>query len=107
MSGDDPAASPNVLLLVLDTVSARHTSLHGYHHETTPGLARLADDSTVYTQAHAGSNWSLPSHATLFTGLPAGVHRLTMDETLVDGVTVFESLARDGTRPASSARTRG
>jgi glucan phosphoethanolaminetransferase (alkaline phosphatase superfamily) len=34
---------PNVLLVVLDTVTARHTSLHGYPRETTPGLERLAE----------------------------------------------------------------
>jgi arylsulfatase A-like enzyme len=92
----DTAAQPNVLLIVLDTVSARHTSLHGHGRETTPGLDRLAAESTVYEGARASSNWSLPSHASLFTGAPAHAHRLTMSERLRPEATVFESLAADG-----------
>jgi hypothetical protein len=95
-SGPDCSTAPNLLLVVLDTVTARHTSLHGASGETTPGLRSLAAEATVYTQARASSNWSLPSHATLFTGAPALVHRLTMDRRLVEGVTLFERLAADG-----------
>jgi hypothetical protein len=34
----EPGSEPNVLLVVLDTVTARHTSLYGHHAETTRGL---------------------------------------------------------------------
>jgi glucan phosphoethanolaminetransferase (alkaline phosphatase superfamily) len=37
-----PADSPNVLLIVLDTVRAEHLSLYGYRRPTTPTLERLA-----------------------------------------------------------------
>ena len=37
-----PANSPNVLLIVLDTVRADRLSLYGYHRSTTPTLERLA-----------------------------------------------------------------
>jgi hypothetical protein len=37
-----PADSPNVLLIVLDTVRADHLSLHGYYRPTSPALERLA-----------------------------------------------------------------
>lgn len=97
-----PNQSPNVLLVVLDTVAARYTSLHGYGRETTPGLARLADDSetTVFSQARAPSNWSLPSHASLLTGVPASLHELTMERRLRADTTVFERLADAGYRTA-------
>jgi hypothetical protein len=93
---------PNVLLIVLDTVSARHTSLHGYGRETTPGLERLAGDprTTTFSQARAPSNWSLPSHASLLTGVPASVHELTMEGRLRPETTVFERLAETGYRTA-------
>ncbi len=37
-----PAGTPNVLLIVLDTVRADHLSLYGYGRPTTPTLERLA-----------------------------------------------------------------
>jgi len=65
---DAPAGAPNVLLIVIDTQRADHMSLHGYERATTPGLERLAGSSLVFDAAYANSSWTLPSHASLFTG---------------------------------------
>ena len=89
-------SSPNVLLVVLDSVRAANCSLYGAARETTPYLSRLADESTVYAQARAPSNWSLPSHVSLFTGLDAHVHQVTVHDRLRAGHTVFETLSADG-----------
>jgi len=62
------ADTPNVLLIVLDTVRSESLSLYGYARRTTPALERLASDSTVFDMALASTSWTLPSHATLFTG---------------------------------------
>jgi arylsulfatase A-like enzyme len=61
-------AAPNVVLLVLDTVRADHTSLHGYHRDTTPNLARLARRGVRFDWARSTAPWTLPSHASMFTG---------------------------------------
>jgi arylsulfatase A-like enzyme len=58
----------NVLLIVLDTVRADHLSLYGYNRDTTPNLARLASRGVVFGEARAAAPWTLPSHASLFTG---------------------------------------
>jgi arylsulfatase A-like enzyme len=63
-----PAGSPNVLLIVLDTVAADHLSLHGYHRPTSPVLTRLASRAIRFDSAQAASSWTLPSHASAFTG---------------------------------------
>ena len=64
-----PSASlPNVLLIVLDTVRADHLSLYGYNRDTTPNLARLAKQGVRFDRAHSSAPWTLPSHATIFTG---------------------------------------
>ena len=66
-----PAAAPhapNVVLIVLDTVRAASLSLYGYAHRTTPELERLAATSVVFDTALSASPWTLPSHATMFTG---------------------------------------
>lgn len=60
---------PNILVIILDAVRARNCSLYGYHRETTPFLEEFADRSIVFTQARAPSVASLPSHASMFTGL--------------------------------------
>ena len=63
-----PANSPNVLLIVLDTVRADHLSLHGYERSTTPVLEQLAQQGIRFDQARATAPWTLPSHASMFTG---------------------------------------
>jgi arylsulfatase A-like enzyme len=60
--------SPNVLLIVLDTVGAGHLSLYGYHRATSPVLAELAAGGIRFDNAQATSPWTLPSHASMFTG---------------------------------------
>lgn len=70
-AADVPAArpgSPNVLLIVLDTVRALSLSLYGNPRPATLHLERLARDSAVFRQAFATSSWTLPSHASMFTG---------------------------------------
>jgi arylsulfatase A len=86
----------NVLLVVLDSVRASNCSLYGYPRETTPALDSLADEATVYTQARAPSNWTLPSHVSLFTGLPAEAHRVTVHDALEPGHTFWDDLASIG-----------
>jgi len=70
--GSTPSAvaadAPNVLLLVLDTVRAESLSVYGYDRETTPNLARLAERGIRFDQARATAPWTLPSHASMFTG---------------------------------------
>jgi arylsulfatase A-like enzyme len=65
----DGRTSPNVLLIVMDTVRADHTSIYGYERDTTPNLRALADGATLYSRAVAVSDFTLPSHASMFTGV--------------------------------------
>jgi len=89
--------NPNVLLVVLDAVRARNTSLHGYERETTPYLERFAERATTYTQARAPSVMSIQSHASIFTGLHAVEHQLRdVDQRLRPGHTIWERLATEG-----------
>lgn len=63
-----PAGSPNVLLIVLDTVRADHMSAYGYARPTTPTLERLAARGVRFDNARTTAPWTLPAHASLFTG---------------------------------------
>ena len=63
-----PGNPPNVLLITLDTVGADHLSLYGYGRPTSPVLERLASSGIRFDAARAAAPWTLPSHATMFTG---------------------------------------
>jgi arylsulfatase A-like enzyme len=60
--------APNVLLIVLDTVRADGLSLYGYDRDTSPNLVRLGRRGVQFDRAGATSSWTLPSHASIFTG---------------------------------------
>ncbi|WP_237722534.1 sulfatase [Singulisphaera acidiphila] len=62
------SGAPNVLFIVMDTVSAQHMSLYGYHRDTTPNLTRLASQGARFEHARSTAPWTLPSHASMFTG---------------------------------------
>ena len=63
-----PTGSPNVLFIVLDTVRSDRLSLYGYRSPTTPNLERLAEKGIRFDRARATAPWTLPSHASFFTG---------------------------------------
>ena len=69
-----PPPPPNVLLVSIDTLRADHLEAYGYHRETAPRLAELARQGALFERCLAVSNWTLPTHTTLFTGLHPVVH---------------------------------
>lgn len=100
-----PAArpgAPDVLLIILDTVRAASTSLYGHALPTTPELERFAEEGVVFERAIAPSPWTLPTHASLFTGRHP--HELSADwERPLDDEfpTLAEAFAADGYRTAA------
>jgi len=75
--GTAPDDAVNVVLIIWDTVRANSLSLYGYDRETTPQLERIARTGTVFENAISTSPWTLPSHASMFTGrLP---HEMSAD----------------------------
>ena len=63
-----------VLLITLDTTRKDHLSLYGYERPTTPQLEELAADGLVFDRAVAVSNWTLPTHASILSGLYPRTH---------------------------------
>lgn len=101
----EPAATgaqgrPNIVLIVLDTVRADHLSLYGYARDTTPFLKKLATRGLVYEQAISPAPWTVPSHASLFTGMPPSIHRADNAHRWLDDdwVTLAEALQGQGYR---------
>ena len=80
-----PAPGPDVLLISLDAVRADDLSFRDP--ERTPNLTALAARGTVFTQAIAGTSWTLPSHAQIFTGQPPLLHGVQTDDAAIDPLT--------------------
>lgn len=88
-TGDATAERPrNLILISLDTLRPDYLSCYGHARETSPAIDALAARGVRFAQALSAAPWTLPSHATMFTGLyPSrhGVkdysHRLPQDST--------------------------
>jgi arylsulfatase A-like enzyme len=68
------ARHPNILLIVADTARADRFSCDGYARPTTPRIDALGRDGAVYLEARTPAPWTLPAHASLFTGLEPRFH---------------------------------
>jgi arylsulfatase A-like enzyme len=91
----------NVLLVVLDTVRKDHLTPYGYERETTPELERFADEAAVFEQAVSPAPWTLPVHASLFTGLYPSDHGASQENPyLAEATTLAETLADHDYRSA-------
>lgn len=96
-----PAGTPNVLVVVLDTVRADHVSAYGYRRPTTPTIDRLAAEGTLFERAYSTSSWTLPAHGSLMTGLRPRDHGAT-DARLSDRpTTIAATLSTAGYRTAA------
>jgi len=79
----------NVLFVVLDTVRKDHLSVYDYDRPTTPALEAFADEAAVYEGAVAPAPWTLPVHASLFTGLYPSEHGASQENPYLEGATTL------------------
>jgi len=63
-----PAAHPNVLIILVDTLRADHLGAYGYHRPTSPTFDALAARGTLFTRTYSTTSWTNPAVASLFTG---------------------------------------
>lgn len=87
----------NVLIVTFDTTRADHIGAYGHAGAKTPAIDGLAQQGVLFERAYATAPMTLPSHATMFTGLQPPEHGLltngkgrlpeelvTLSETLSD-----------------------
>ncbi len=84
--------SPNIILIVFDTLTARDMSLYGYHRDTTPFINRWASNATVFTKAYASNNHTSPTVASLLTGKRVWTHQVYHQAGTVPLMSDIESL---------------
>ena len=68
---------PSIVFVVLDTVRDDHTGLDDPSRALTPNLTLLAQQGTVFRNAWSSSPWTVPSHASFFTGHLSSGHGCT------------------------------
>ncbi|MGE5540695.1 MAG: sulfatase [Bacillota bacterium] len=89
----------NVVLISIDTLGAKHTSIENPDLSTTPFLKELADTrAVVFDHAYTQAPWGLPSNASLLTGeypWEVGISA-PLDKLPPDATTIAEVLKSKG-----------
>jgi arylsulfatase A-like enzyme len=101
--GASGAAPPfDVVLISIDTLRADRLGAYGNERGLTPHLDALASRATTFAAAYAPAPWTLPSHASMFSGLWPPAHGVEDNRSRVpDTLPVLaESLAAAGFRTA-------
>jgi len=82
---------PNLLLITLDTTRPDHLGCHGYAKGRTPAIDSLAASGVKFTRARCNVPLTLPSHATMMTGLYPPEHgcRINGAHSLGEGITTL------------------
>lgn len=84
-SAPERSQADNIVLIVMDTVRVDHLSAYGYPEPTSPFLEELSAQGTLFERAWSTSSWTLPSHASMFTGLLPAQHGATQSHLHLRG----------------------
>ena len=68
---------PDLIFIVLDTQRADRLGCYGHERQLTPNLDRFAQQGMLFKQGIAPAQWTIPSHASMFTGLYPTAHQVT------------------------------
>jgi arylsulfatase A-like enzyme len=100
-----PRATRNVLLVTLDTCRYDAIGVYGDSAAAqTPNIDRLADESVLFERAYSPVPSTLPSHASILTGLTPlshGIHDNGVYRLGADFTTLPEILKQEGYRTAA------
>ena len=93
-----PTDKTPIILLTLDTTRQDAIAPYSGNNGVTPALQAFADKATVFNRACTTAPWTLPSHASIFTGLypskhGAGVRGKTLEHSFT---TLTELLRQSG-----------
>jgi arylsulfatase A-like enzyme len=90
-------SSPNIVLVVMDAARTGDVGMTDEGPPTTPALRQLAERGTRFTDATATAPWTLPSHASLFTGTYPSKHGAHAGhKRLDDSLPTLAETFRDG-----------
>ena len=95
--GEAPAERlPNIVVISLDTLRSDHLSAYGYPRLTSPQIDAWASNSAVlFRNVVTQAPWTLPSHASLFTGLDAVRHGTNHNRGIPASFDLLAEILRD------------
>lgn len=85
----------SVYLIITDTAKKQHLSAYGYERLTTPFLEDFQDESIKFTNAVSQSPWTLPSHASMFTGKYPSEHGAVQENPYMESQETVSSLLEE------------
>lgn len=84
-------SKPNIVFIVLDTHRKDRLSFYGYEKPTSPNLDAFASGATVFETAVSPAQWTIPSHASMFSGEFPATHQTVQSSDALDPY--FKTLA--------------
>jgi hypothetical protein len=75
----------NVILVIVDSLSAKHLSPYGYYRDTSPFLGRLARQNVLFENVSSQAAYTLTSTFSIFTGTFPHTHRIITPPEFVNG----------------------
>jgi len=97
------ATTPDLLLVTIDTLRADHLGCYGHVPSVSPNIDDLARNAVVFEDATTASPLTLPSHTTMFSGLPVPRHGVRVNADVVgeDVPLLVDRLRAEGYRSAA------
>jgi arylsulfatase A-like enzyme len=104
-AAEESPARKNVILISIDTLRADHLGIYGHERTTSPNIDRFFGKGLVFERTYAQAPWTLPSHASMFTGQYPSTHGIStypndtfgyVDRLRPDLVTIAEILSEHG-----------
>jgi len=81
---------PSIIFISIDALRADRVGAYGYKRPITPNIDALATDSIIFFDHVTPFSLTLPSHTTMFSGLPARSHGVRQNtERLPVGITLL------------------
>ena len=93
-----PLSKPHIVFIVLDTHRADRLGCYGYPRGTTPNLDAFAKGATLFERAISPAQWTIPAHASMFSGEYPSTHGAIQAADALSDVfpTLAELLRREG-----------
>jgi arylsulfatase A-like enzyme len=80
----EKSSYPNIILIIMDTVRADSLSCYQHSKKTTPNIDKIAKEGMIFLNVLSPAPWTLPAHASLFTGLYPSQHKAGLGHQYLD-----------------------
>jgi arylsulfatase A-like enzyme len=92
---------PNFLVIIVDTLRSDHLATYGYSRKISPNIDQMAEEGVLFENAFSASSWTLPSHASILTGLFPHEHQAEVTSFPRGNLTLGEALMKHGYETAA------